>query len=398
MNVRGIFGTASGLSLAGLMLAHFTNDLYANFLPSFLPVLQANFGLSYTLVAALLSAFTTGASFFQLLFGYLVDRIASLRFSLIGPLLTGLFMSTVGILPSYEWILGALLLSAMGTAMFHPQAAAISGRLFASRKGLYVSLFIASGTLGFALGPAVMGLFIDRWGLERAPWALLLLVALGALIWMLQRDAGRAGRPNSGSAASQVPTRAQLRPYLRPLSMLWALVVLRHTVLLAYVGFLVILLGQRGADYLAGNFALFAFLLAAAIGGLAGGHLSDRWGRWPVLVVAMWAGFFALIGFLLTGGAPSFVLLLLGGCLLNASNPVIVTYAQELVPDHAGTASAIVMGFAWGTAGLLVNLVGVLADAWQNVALALGVFVLVAFVLTALLTVGRVSRGLSGAA
>lgn len=382
MNLKATVTNAGVVSLAGLMLAHFTNDLYANFLPSFLPMLQEKFELNYTLVAVLLSAFTASASFFQLLFGYLSDRVARLRFVLIGPLLTGTFMSLVGVLPGYLWVIGALLLSAMGTAMFHPQATALSGRLFATRKGLFVSLFIASGTLGFALGPALMGLFIDRFGIERSPLALILLAGLGLLVWLFQRDAptGRRAEP------SRIPSRTELHPHLDSLFILWALVVLRHTVLLATLGFLVILLGQRGADYLAGNFALFGFLLAGVAGGVLGGHLSDRWGRWPVTVGALWTGLIAMLGFLLTSDAPSLLLLLLGGGLLNASNPVIVAHAQEILPEQAGTASAIVMGVAWGVAGLLVNLVGILADAWQDVALALGVFTLVAFALTVLLT------------
>ncbi len=388
MNLRVAFAGAGTLGLLGLMLAHFTNDMYANFLPVFIPLLRDKFQLNFTLVAVLSSTFTAAASFLQLLFGYLSDRASYWRFALIGPLFTGAFMSVVGVLPSYSLIIIALLLAAVGTAMFHPQATAISGQLFSSRKGLYVSLFISAGTLGFAVGPALMALFLNSWGLERTPMALLPLAVLGLVIWRFQRDLPWSNSQNHGGStiSANVSPRFQVLSQMKPLLVLWGLVVLRHAVLLAFQTFFLILLGQRGADYLTGSLTLFAFLLIGVLGGLFGGHLSDRWGRWPVILWTFWTGFPAMIGFLATSSFASFVFLLLGGAILNASNPVIVAHAQELVPQQAGTASAIVMGVGWGVGGLLVSVVGVLADVWGNVEQALLVSTLVAFVLTAFLT------------
>ncbi len=381
--------SAGTLPLVGLMLAHFTNDLYANFLPSFLPVLKSTFELNYTMTAVLLSTFHTAGSFFQIGFGWLADRWPSVPFALIGPLLTGAFMSAIGVLPSYGLILIALLGASLGTAAFHPSGAASAGRLGQARRGLTVSLFIAGGTVGFALGPALMGLFIDRWGIATTPMALGPLALLGATFWMCH------GPWQRSSAASDDDSRSP-RPSLRdpelpwaPLARLWGLVVLRHTVHLGVLGFVVILLEGRGLDYLAGNLALFGFLFMAAVGGVLGGHLSDRWGRWPVTAGALWLGMAATLGFLASSGPVSLGLLLLGGGLLNASNPVIVTQAQELLPGQTGTASAVVMGVGWGVASLLVNVVGVLADAWESVSWALGAMTLAALGLTILLTLRR---------
>jgi FSR family fosmidomycin resistance protein-like MFS transporter len=50
------------------------------------------------------------------------------------------------------------------------------------------------------------------------------------------------------------------------------------------------------------------------------------------------------------------------GALVNASIPVLVVTAQEYEPEHVATASALMMGFSWGTAGVLFLLVGKLAD------------------------------------
>ena len=377
-------------ALVGLMIAHFTNDLYANFLPVYLPLLREKLSLTLTLVALLSSAFTVTASFFQLLFGLISDRVPRWNFALLGPLLTGAFMSLVGALPSYGAVLGALGLSAMGTAMFHPQATALSGRLFEGRKGLYVSLFISAGMLGFSLGPALMALLLDALSLEASPLALLPLAAMGPIFIKLFRGASPAGARSGpsvarASTAAEAPSNPRGKGNRAALTLLWALVVLRHTVLLSFLTFLVILLQGRGFGYVAGSLSLVGFLLVSVPAGLLGGHLSDRWGRWPVTTLTLWAGLLAMLGFLATSGWSSLVLLLLGGGFLSASNPVIVAHAQELLPRSAGTASALVMGVAWGVSGLLIGVVGALGDAW-GIERALGAATLAAFGLTALLT------------
>jgi FSR family fosmidomycin resistance protein-like MFS transporter len=44
--------------------------------------------------------------------------------------------------------------------------------------------------------------------------------------------------------------------------------------------------------------------------------------------------------------------------------PVNVVMAQQLAPAQAGTVSALMMGFAWGMAGMVfIPIIGVLADA-----------------------------------
>ena len=56
------------------------------------------------------------------------------------------------------------------------------------------------------------------------------------------------------------------------------------------------------------------------------------------------------------------LVLSIGGFLLQSTLPVNVTFGQTLAPISAATVSSLMMGFAWGTGGLMVSLVGLLAD------------------------------------
>lgn len=350
-------GKTSRFRLTLLMLAHFLNDTYSNFLPAFLPLLQGKFALSLTLVGLLASVYTVGGSLSQLLFGYLGDRWARLNFAALGPLVTGLFMSSIGLLPTYPLVVLALLLAASGTAMFHPQAAAHAGRSAGSRKGLSLSFFIAAGSLGFALGPLLMALFITRFGFSETYWAIVPLILLGGSLYLLMQ---RGAREHDVSQRSLQP----LRTHLKPLLLLWATVVTRHTIVLSFTTFLVILLVQKGIGYLWGSVALSGFLLAEALGSTLAGHLSDRLGRRLVTVISLGLAFPLGFGAASTNGPLFFVLLPLTGLMLQASNPVILAQAQEIAPANPSLASAIVMGFGWGAAGLLLIAVGNLSDHW----------------------------------
>ena len=74
-----------------------------------------------------------------------------------------------------------------------------------------------------------------------------------------------------------------------------------------------------------------------------------------------WLAFRAM--FFLASGALSILGLALTGLVLLFTIPVNVVMAQELVPSQSGTGSALMMGFAWGMAGLIfIPLTGWLGD------------------------------------
>jgi FSR family fosmidomycin resistance protein-like MFS transporter len=104
------------------------------------------------------------------------------------------------------------------------------------------------------------------------------------------------------------------------------------------------------------------FLLANAVGGPLGGHLSDRLGRrrvmaatfllapWPLWLAFHTPGYGCLIG------------LVLGGFLLTMPHPSNVVMAQELMPHRAGVAASMITGLAWGLAQVLALPLGSIAD------------------------------------
>src|SRR5262245_11602183 len=119
---------------------------------------------------------------------------------------------------------------------------------------------------------------------------------------------------------------------------------------------------MQGRLLAVGGITLAVFSMAGAIGGMAGGSLSDVWGRKMVILASGLLCVPLLHGMFHTDGLLSLLLLVFAAGTLSGANSVVIALAQELVPARAGTASSLVMGLGWGVAGVLLIGFGRLAE------------------------------------
>ncbi|MEK7316274.1 MAG: MFS transporter, partial [Candidatus Eisenbacteria bacterium] len=109
-----------------LTFGHLTIDSYSSFFAPLLPLLVAKLGLSLTMVGTLVALSSISSSFSQPLFGLPSDRMRRPWFVALGPLTAAIFMSALGLAPSYGVLVALLMLAGLGVAAFHPQAAALA--------------------------------------------------------------------------------------------------------------------------------------------------------------------------------------------------------------------------------------------------------------------------------
>ena len=95
-----------------------------------------------------------------------------------------------------------------------------------------------------------------------------------------------------------------------------------------------------------------------------GAQLADRWGHKLFLIVSMalTAVVFPFIFF--AGGIFLFLVFGILGFVLISSFAVTMAMSQRLLPDNVGMASGLTAGFAIGTGGVGVTVLGVIADAY----------------------------------
>jgi len=275
-----------------------------------------------------------------------------------GPLVAVSVVTLIG-LASNVWTLGAaLILGGFGAAAFHPPAAALVHRYSGDRRGLSMSFHITSGTLGQAMAPLIFAPVAQRFGLSMIPWLMvpgLLIVGLGLLprlprVTQLQEH----HEPSAGFSA--------LRPYAKPLTLLYLIVVLRTMTAATFSTFTPVMLVRRGMSVAQAGTVAAIYLTAVGAGGFFGGPLADRLGPRRVIVLSLVCSVPFLFTAPMLSGTAFIVVVACGGLLLQSTLPVNVTFGQSLAPISAATVSSLMMGFAWGMSGLSVPFTGLLAD------------------------------------
>ena len=349
---------SSGLHPTILLLAgtHFVVDGFSNIYAPLLPLLIPHLNLSLAAAGTLQMCFQMANSVAQLGFGRVADQWRPKVLLIAGPLLAVAILSLVGLATS-PWLLGLILVvGGLGAAAFHPPAAALVHRLGGERTGFAMSFHITGGSLGFSLGPLVFAPFAERFGLHWTP--LLMLPALCVLAGMLRRVPAIERLGEHGDSSGFRP----LWLYRKPLALLYLIVVVRTLTAMSFATFMPVMLTRRGMSVTEAGGVIAVYLFATSIGGFFGGPLADRWGARNVILWSLVLAVPFLAAAPMQTGWAFVALVSVGGFLLQSTLPVNVTFGQMIAPISAATVSSLMMGFAWGTGGLTVPLVGMLAD------------------------------------
>jgi FSR family fosmidomycin resistance protein-like MFS transporter len=344
-------------SLAVLVSAHLITDAYNNFLPPLMPLLIQKMNLSLTLSGLLVTIRAIASFFIQPAVGYISDRTGMRMFVLFGPLVTGIFISLLGIAPSYWFLALCLILGGIGHAALHPQGAAMIGDIGRRRAGFFMSVWIIGGTLGMAIGPLIATVVVSIFGLIGTLYTFVLAVIL--TIFLIRF----APRSRERDIADAYSVRTHLFPKMGSLALLWFLVVIRSATVSSFLNFLSVLLIQKGFSLFTAGLAVSLYTGGGALGGFVGGTLSDYVGRKKVMLGSFLLSPVILLLFLKSHGVLSLGLLIIGGFCLWGTNPVIIVAAQELAPESRTLVSSLMMGLGWGVGAILVTITGFLGDA-----------------------------------
>ena len=346
-----------GLPAAVLTLSatHMVNDIFGNIYAPLLPLLIPRLGLSLAAAGTIAMAIHLSGSISQLFFGPLADRWRPRVLVIAGPIAAVALMSFAP-LATTPLMLGAVLVAGnLGSAAFHPTAAAIVNRVGGDRRGLAMSVHVTGGAMGNAIAPLIFAPYAQRFGVVWTP--LLALPALALLARILR------GIPEVRLAQSRGPQGlAALKPYAMPLTLLWLVVVIRTLVALGFATFLPVFMTRQGMSISQAGTVVAAYLVTGSIGGLAGGPMADRFGPRRVISYSLFAAVPLLALAPMMSGPWSLIVLAAGGFFLGSTLPVNITYAHMIAPVATGTVSSLMMGVAWGTGGLAVPLIGLLGD------------------------------------
>jgi FSR family fosmidomycin resistance protein-like MFS transporter len=344
-----------------LSIGHLVTDIYQGSLPALLPLLKENLSLSYTMAAAILMTANLASSVVQPFFGYLSDKKGKVFLLPLGCLCAGIGLSLLGIPNKYAIVLLLVTVSGLGVAAFHPEGYKTAHFFTGDKMATGMSVFTVGGNLGFALGP-IISLSIVTWlGFDYLPLMVILslvFVCLLSFSWGFISSAGRQATVEKAKSTHK----AQEGVYFS-LFLIIATVVMRSCAqigLMTYIPFYYI--DVLNGDPLYAAELVSVFLLGGVVGTIGGSLIADRTGHKRYLISSLFLSSVLFPLIFMTEGPMLFVALGVLGMVMISSFTVTIVMAQQLLPQNLGVASGLMVGFAIGTGGLGVTVLGVVAD------------------------------------
>jgi MFS transporter, FSR family, fosmidomycin resistance protein len=360
-------------AMSVLSAGHLFTDLNQGAVAALLPFLVAERGLSLAAAGTLVLAATVSSSVVQPLFGIFSDNRPLPALMPLGVLSAGVGMSLAGVAPGYPLILLCVVLSGIGVAAFHPEAARFANYVSGSRRARGMSFFSVGGNAGFALGPALTTPLVLAFGLPGTLF-LALPAAVMATVLFLEIPRMMGFKPDEVESQGTEPLSAP--EHWGPFVRMVMIVTVRSFVYFGLVAFVASYYERvLGTSPAFGNAALTVMLAAGAVGTLLMGPLADRFGRRVVLGASMLLLPPLIYGFTLSGPVFGIALLALVGAVTVGTFGVTVVMGQEYLPGRIGLAAGITMGFSIGLGGLGAPVLGLLAD---NAGLSLTMLVIAA--------------------
>lgn len=351
--------SATRIALA-IAVLHGMNDAYMAFLHPLLPRIMGRLGLNIALAATLAMTLSLAASLVQPVMGWLADRYGRRLFVVAGPVTAGVFLSLMGVAPTFGVLLLCLALGGLGSAAFHPPAASMAARVADGRvSGTRFSIFSFGGAAGYSVGPLAAVALVSAFGLSGLWIAMLPILVIATVAW----SALPPGRSDRSTAEPPRPLTV-LRQLRGPLGLIFGISAIGAFLQRVFLTMQPILVNEAGGSETLGAVSLSVYLAGQAVGTLTSGILTDRIDRRRLLIVLSLLSVPAHIAaFSLPPGAPGvLVVTAFAGSLNMALLPPIVVMAQELVPSGAAFSSGIVMGLAWAAGSIGVLGTGVLGD------------------------------------
>lgn len=346
-------------------ISHFLNDMIQSIIPAIYPIMKDKFNYSFAQIGIITLVFQMTSSILQPFTGFYADKhprpyglSVGMCFTLIGLLL-------LAFAENYFIILLAVSVVGFGSSIFHPTASLVTQLASGGKKSLAQSIFQVGGNGGSAVGPLLAAIIILPFGQHAISW--FALAALLAAIIMIRLGTWYRAK------LSYVVTHQSAQPLINHdisrRTKYGALLILILLIFSKYFYtacitsyFTFFLIDKFGVSVQTSQLCLFVFLLAFAIGTVAGGMLGDKFGRKYVIWFSILGAAPFAIAMPFANLTWTIICTFLSGLIIASAFSSIVVYATDLMPDKVGLIAGIFFGLMFGLGGLGSAFFGWLAD------------------------------------
>lgn len=352
--------------LIALSVIHCMNDALQSVISAVYPIFKDDLLLSFGQIGLITLVYQSSASVFQPLTGLYFDKRPTPWSLPVGMTFTLIGMVILAFAMTLPLVLISVFLVGIGSSILHPEASRLTFMASGGKRGLAQSLFQVGGNLGGSLGPLLVALIVAPYGRQNiALFSVMAFLAILVMIPVCRWYKKRLQWMNQQASAGKVSMESPLPMHktIFSLGILLVLIFSKYIYMASLTSYYTFYLIEKfDVTVQTSQILLFVFLVATAIGTLAGGPIGDKVGRKYVI----WGSILGSAPFALfmphTGLTGTVIMSFCVGLILSSAFPAILLYAQELLPYKLGLISGLFFGLAFGVAGIASAVLGKFAD------------------------------------
>jgi FSR family fosmidomycin resistance protein-like MFS transporter len=354
---RAILGAAS--------IIHFLHDGFSEILYVFLPLWAREFGLSFTQVGLIRSAYTGGMSAFQLPAGFLAERWGERRLLAAGTAVTGLGFIAAGWAGSFVPLLVLLLAAGLASGVQHPLSSSLVSKAYETgNRRTALGTYNFAGDVGKAGVAAAIGVLagLVGWRAAGVAYGVLGVAAAIAIVVLLGRLGAGDAETRGASGATSVSGWG-IRDG-RGFSALCAIGMVDNATRTGFLTFMPFILMAKGLGVGGVGLAFALVFVGGATGKFVCGLVADRVGVIRTVVLTEIA---TTVLILTVVAAPlplaMGVLAPLGVALNGTSSVLYGTVADLVSSERRSRAYALYYSLTIGASALAPTVWGFVSDA-----------------------------------
>lgn len=352
-------GEFQALKTAIVSSAHAIHDTYSGFISPLLPFLIENLSL-LKVEASLFTFFYQGISILQPLIGHWADRVDLRKFAFLGPAVTGIFLSLLGIAPNLQIGLLFCLLAGISSSTMHAILPALVGSYSGKNIGKGMSFWMVGGDLGMMLGPILITAIVATSSIRNTPWLMIGGIVMSILLSIFLKDEPYE-ITNNGNGKS-IPIRDLLKIML-PMA---GIILMRSIMRASLSIYLSVYMLEKGASVWLSGAALSIMQGFGALGIIMGGLAKDRYGYKPVMLISVITSVIGMMLFIFSSGIFQIIALAFLGISTMMILPVAMATVQENFPENRSLANGIYLALLFAVNASTGVLTGFLYDQFNG--------------------------------
>jgi MFS family permease len=354
---RAVLGTASSI--------HFLHDGFSEILYVFLPLWAKEFGLSFSQVGVIRSAYTGGMSAFQIPAGFLAERWGERWLLAAGTAVTACGFILAGWAGAFLPLLVLLAAAGLGSAVQHPLSSSLVSKAYETgNRRTALGTYNFSGDVGKAGVAAAIGLLAGfiGWRAAGATYGVIGLAAAVAIVPLLARLGAGAPEPRVAAVATGAGGWG-IRDG-RGFSALCAIGMVDNATRTGFLTFMPFILMAKDLGVGGVGLAFSLVFIGGAAGKLVCGLIADRVG---VIRTVVFTEMATTVGILVLVAAPlpvALATLVPLGIALNGTSSVLYGTVADLVSsERRSRGYGLYYTLTIGASALSPTVWGVVSDA-----------------------------------